>query len=204
MAFDAFVQTLWAKCVFCKAKHRGPRNHKASSDEYYFAMVQRQGRTDGWVLCHSTDCARKHLQRLESKEIGCWMCGQHPTHHFAQQSLWIYDMLAETGCKLLTMFCSAECTATYYQRVKMLGGQRICCNCQSTDNKEQRPLRKCAGCGLVYYCSMECQRQHWHKEHKDRCLRHHVKVDTIQTATHVTSGTDTLRADASASESHGP
>ena len=42
-----------------------------------------------------------------------------------------------------------------------------CANCTASDV----PLQKCGRCGLVRYCSVECQKQHWIKGgHKQFCL----------------------------------
>jgi hypothetical protein len=38
-----------------------------------------------------------------------------------------------------------------------------CVVCKKTEN-----IKKCSGCGVVYYCSRECQKIHW-SLHKDRC-----------------------------------
>ena len=32
-----------------------------------------------------------------------------------------------------------------------------------------RPLKRCTGCRMLFYCSKECQAEHWRKVHKDHC-----------------------------------
>ena len=44
----------------------------------------------------------------------------------------------------------------------------ICANCNSKSNTE---LSRCAGCKKTYYCSKECQKEHWKKEHKIQCKK---------------------------------
>jgi hypothetical protein len=45
-----------------------------------------------------------------------------------------------------------------------------CENCKSVGSNMQ-PLMKCARCGLVEYCSRECQKQHWRTGgHKVHCV----------------------------------
>eukprot|EP00455_Lapot_gusevi_P049553 TRINITY_DN7042_c0_g2_i2.p1 TRINITY_DN7042_c0_g2~~TRINITY_DN7042_c0_g2_i2.p1 ORF type:complete len:212 (+),score=71.34 TRINITY_DN7042_c0_g2_i2:59-637(+) len=48
---------------------------------------------------------------------------------------------------------------------------KSCPVCQKTTN-----LRKCGGCGLVAYCSIEHQRQHW-AQHKNSCKQKHKKPE---------------------------
>jgi hypothetical protein len=36
---------------------------------------------------------------------------------------------------------------------------------------EDKPLHKCSGCGIVKYCSKECQQSDWRKQHKNECNR---------------------------------
>ena len=43
-----------------------------------------------------------------------------------------------------------------------------CANCEKPNEKNE-PLSACARCGLVSYCSRECQIQHWKNEHKSNC-----------------------------------
>lgn len=165
MALQSFGPCIWAKCTFCGSKHRGPLNKKAASGEYYFVSLQRNGRGDGWVLCGA--CENKNVDRLQSKEFGCLLCSKHPSHHFTDKRFWVYDILKEQpGCKMLSLFCSSECKIEYYKLLKMFGTPRLCHSCQAI-----KPVKKCAGCGLVYYCSAECQMQHWKKIHAKECLR---------------------------------
>ncbi|KAF8175858.1 hypothetical protein BJ912DRAFT_1147013 [Pholiota molesta] len=44
---------------------------------------------------------------------------------------------------------------------------RGCTNC-GKPGKNDNPVKKCAGCGLTYYCSQECQKEHW-PIHKPNC-----------------------------------
>ena len=51
---------------------------------------------------------------------------------------------------------------------------RSCCaNCElfGWDQLDPRssPLRRCTGCRKIYYCSKECQEEHWHKVHRRHC-----------------------------------
>jgi MYND finger/RING-type zinc-finger len=34
---------------------------------------------------------------------------------------------------------------------------------------QTRPLKQCARCHCTFYCSVECQRNHWRQEHRDEC-----------------------------------
>lgn len=50
---------------------------------------------------------------------------------------------------------------------------QICVNCnlfewRQPDTKTS-PLKRCTGCRKVYYCSKECQVEHWRKVHKRHC-----------------------------------
>lgn len=43
-----------------------------------------------------------------------------------------------------------------------------CDNCERTSAETERTLQRCARCKTVFYCSRDCQRQHW-KIHKRVC-----------------------------------
>jgi tetratricopeptide (TPR) repeat protein len=36
-------------------------------------------------------------------------------------------------------------------------------------NGKSRPLKRCAKCHCTFYCSVECQRNHWRREHRNDC-----------------------------------
>ena len=50
---------------------------------------------------------------------------------------------------------------------------RMCANCKVFGWKQpdpgSRPLKRCTGCRKIYYCSKECQEEHWRKVHKKHC-----------------------------------
>ncbi len=50
--------------------------------------------------------------------------------------------------------------------VRPMDGNVGCANCANVTC----PLRCCARCGVVKYCSKECQSSHWRKCHKMECL----------------------------------
>jgi len=52
-----------------------------------------------------------------------------------------------------------------------------CSNCSINEGSDGTPkLSACARCGLVVYCSRECQRAHWKAGHKQRCV---AKTDRV-------------------------
>ena len=49
---------------------------------------------------------------------------------------------------------------------------RNCANCTLFGwgpNPSSIPLKRCTGCLKIYYCSKECQEEHWRKVHKRHC-----------------------------------
>ena len=48
---------------------------------------------------------------------------------------------------------------------------KVCGNCFVPDGTDGAPkLSACARCGLVVYCSRDCQRPHWKANHKQHCI----------------------------------
>jgi uncharacterized C2H2 Zn-finger protein len=45
-----------------------------------------------------------------------------------------------------------------------------CANCLSILGRAGIANLKCARCGLVAYCSKDCQRTHWKVNHKSFCI----------------------------------
>jgi hypothetical protein len=46
-----------------------------------------------------------------------------------------------------------------------------CANCGTIASQEDTPLKRCARCKSLYYCSERCQVQHWKAGHKDDCCK---------------------------------
>jgi len=46
-----------------------------------------------------------------------------------------------------------------------------CAACGEIEDLTKSPLRRCAGCKITRYCSVECQRKHWRKRHKKDCKK---------------------------------
>jgi len=50
------------------------------------------------------------------------------------------------------------------------GLTKVCGNCLASEGSASSPkLSACARCGLVLYCSRDCQREHWKANHKQHC-----------------------------------
>jgi len=47
--------------------------------------------------------------------------------------------------------------------------ERKCTTCGKGEQQLGFPLKRCAACGKVYYCSKECQAADWKKNHKNTC-----------------------------------
>lgn len=59
---------------------------------------------------------------------------------------------------------------------------KICENCDERDLE----FKKCSGCENVYYCSIECQKNHW-DEHKKSCGKHCKYPGSLNNLKKVTS-----------------
>jgi ribosomal protein L44E len=44
---------------------------------------------------------------------------------------------------------------------------------------QRGPSQKCSRCKCAFYCSVECQRQHWIQEHKEKCIPIKKRVEPI-------------------------
>lgn len=47
---------------------------------------------------------------------------------------------------------------------------RTCANCGAREDSGTK-MKKCAGCGMAYYCSRTCQKIGWAQGHKEKCHR---------------------------------
>jgi len=48
---------------------------------------------------------------------------------------------------------------------------KVCENCSASEDSASTPnLSACSRCGLVVYCSKDCQRAHWRANHKQHCV----------------------------------
>jgi len=65
----------------------------------------------------------------------------------------------------------------------------VCTYCRQIEGREGQKLRLCSGCGLVPYCSRECQKTHW-PQHKQACKE---EEKNQQAGQHPISATGPLR-----------
>ena len=71
-------------------------------------------------------------------------------------------MLAELGPHANTAFAERLC--------KILGGAERACEKPGCASGSEGKLKICTGCRGVWYCSRECQREHW-AAHKHACSK---------------------------------
>ena len=71
---------------------------------------------------------------------------------------------------------------------KKEAAEKVCSNCLTSESVARAvKLLACSRCGLVAYCSRECQRAHWKANHKQYCVakadrvpQHHEVSDTTK------------------------
>ncbi|KAJ7614178.1 hypothetical protein FB45DRAFT_938154 [Roridomyces roridus] len=51
--------------------------------------------------------------------------------------------------------------------------QKACDNTECGLIRDSTSLRRCSGCQVFYYCSVECQRNDWEIGHRNACPNHH-------------------------------
>lgn len=78
---------------------------------------------------------------------------------------------------------NTDCKINYY---KGIGGKRVIDD-ESAEFVESANLKCCSICKKVYYCSEECQREHW-PEHKVSCVQITPEEDQLRTARLIVEG----------------
>jgi len=64
---------------------------------------------------------------------------------------------------------------------------KIRSNCSAPEGSVSAPkLSACSRCGLVVYCSRDCQRAHWKANHKQYCISKVDRVSARQNLSNVT------------------
>lgn len=145
-------------CSICgqRIKH----NAKWEIDSYI--NIQKQGTLQ--LFC-SEQCKNK-----QSKESLCGKCGEAKATISCQK------------CKIAN-YCSQDCQSKDLERhsttCKQLTARFTCSNCEKMSAKE---LSHCAGCYKTYYCSTQCQKEHWKKGHKSECTLLRVNDKKLKTA----------------------
>jgi len=91
---------------------------------------------------------------------------------------------------LSSYHCNNVVHTSYLSQVKnkkeSFPSGNFCANCLSSDESEIAPkLSACKRCGLVLYCSKDCQRAHWKANHKQHCIAKADRVPSKQNSFHV-------------------
>jgi len=72
---------------------------------------------------------------------------------------------------------------------------KVCGNCSAPEGSESAPkLSACTRCGLVVYCSKDCQRAHWKANHKQHCISKADRVPQLRKPPDIPKGADTNTA----------
>jgi len=68
---------------------------------------------------------------------------------------------------------------------------KVCGNCSAPEvNDSALKFLACARCGLVFYCSRECQRAHWKANHKQHCISKADRAPQHQKPPEISKGSD--------------
>jgi len=68
---------------------------------------------------------------------------------------------------------------------------KVCSNCSALERNESAlKLSACSRCGLVFYCSKECQRAHWKANHKHHCISKADRAPQIHSLPEVSKDAD--------------
>jgi len=73
------------------------------------------------------------------------------------------------------------------KKSKSCPSRKVCGNCRSPEGSANTPkLSACARCGLVVYCSRDCQKAHWKASHKQHCISKSERAPPRQSSSSLT------------------
>jgi len=73
---------------------------------------------------------------------------------------------------------------------------KICGNCSAPKGSVSAPkLSACSRCGLVVYCSRDCQRAHWKANHREHCIAKAERASMLQNSVEVDEGASSSTGD---------
>jgi MYND finger len=122
-------------------------------------------RSMGGILAEFEYIAGQHLSGVEQN----WRAGEGSSREYEGRAE------DEAGEKLIRWPLGPPCSAEEEARhhAMLCSALRVrsiaCAACGAA--RAARPLQACTRCGLVWYCSPECQKAHWKAAHKAQCRR---------------------------------
>ena len=97
----------------------------------------------------------------------CCTC-HTPIDDMINDAVWTGCDWVNLNCQVTRLYCSNKCAMVYHDVISStmpeLGVRPACMTCREFTI----PLKICAGCRLVSYCSIKCQKEDW-KRHKPEC-----------------------------------
>jgi hypothetical protein len=140
-----------------RKQHTAMRNLLLQFDRVVVNMVMMNMKKDddlmfARLIIHLCDEWAKNTTDLMRQGWNVWL-----------QELWeLYGTLYKSGHGIFTT--TKEINQSIYDH--FLGN--YCCACCGTQPKTRKDHKKCGKCQQIYYCSKECQKNHWN-QHKTIC-----------------------------------
>jgi hypothetical protein len=131
---------------------------KATGDDACMMTYKLNNEPTCMVACNIDCWLQFRLLMDEYKGFGCALCGKQKTG-----KKWIPGTVTlNDGGYLGCTFCSIPC------RIKM---QKLCGNKKRCNfcGKHIEHISKCSLCREAAYCSEECQKFDWSRDHKEMC-----------------------------------
>ena len=126
------------------------------------------------LLSSATSCILNddRRQAMAVANILAQMLDRHPNMQTNKGGPILYNAGNKCGTyRGVIMFVSkripCSCLSQLREKTKQSAKMDCCHTCAYEDVQER--FFRCAGCRKVSYCSRECQKAHWHSEHKQEC-----------------------------------
>lgn len=130
--------------------------------KYWNYICNIDGRKNYVVLC--SKCIGNDEQFLAEfivkkntvTGVRCLVCNGE------KKQKWIITKHLSSGLNICNILCSFKCYILRKRQATIL-----CNNCNRPNSSKER--YNCGDCGSAIYCSRDCQKEHYQKEHKNDC-----------------------------------